>query len=169
MYDHRPLFRSAESAIAWAYETAARVPVKSVGIYAMGKPRVRSRLNLTPEEAHGQAALILSLVERVCDPIELAYVRAKFGRQFEALKRLSTVVIANLGTGIHQNRAIEKVLLMYMGMNIGIRALQCDLRISTAKTIQWKRDRFDMLDRIHRRAVGKLDEHLRAANVVGEY
>lgn len=169
MMRSEPLFHSATAAVAWAYETASRVPVKSAQVYAMGKPRVPSRLGLTPDEAHAQAALILSLVERVCDPIELAYVRARFGREFEALKRLHGAMLATLGTGVHSNRAVEKVILMYFGVSIGMKALQMDLKIGSKTTAwRWKRERFDFLDMLHRRTVGKLDENLRATGVVGD-
>lgn len=162
-----PLFRSAIGAVAWAYETVSRVPVKSVSIYQMGKPRVPSRLGLSPDEAHAQAAMILSLVERTLEPIELAYVRAKFGRQFEALVPLRTMVLAAWPTGVHSTRAAEKVLLMYMGEPIGLRALRTDMGKRMADVMECKRKGFDALDTIHRRTVGKLDEALRASRVVG--
>lgn len=167
MHDE-PLFRSVSAAVAWAYETASRVPVKSATVYALGKVSVRSRMGLTPDEAHAQAALILSLVERVCDPVELAYVRARFGRQFEALERLRSAMMGSLGTGVHSNRAIERVLLMYMGVSgIGIRGLRDELRRSTAAALEWRDARYRFLDILHRRAIATLDEHLRAAGVVG--
>lgn len=162
-----PLFRSAVGAVAWAYETCSRVPVKSVSIYSMRGPKHSSRLGLTPDEAHGQAAMILSLVERTLHPRELAYARAKFGRMPEALPVLVTVVLHAQSTGVHSRDLATLTVLAYMGAGITTRGLQAAAKKRREEVLEMRKRGYDVLDALHRRTVGKLDEALRAAGVVG--
>ena len=112
--------------------------------------------------------MILSLVERTLRAEELAYVRARFGRQLEALVPLRTMVLHSWGTGVHSVRAAEKALLMYMGERISMRSFRIDLATTEKGAADLKSHAFDMLDRLHRRCLGKLDEALREGGVVGD-
>lgn len=162
-----PLFHSAAAAVAWAYETVSRVPVKSCAVYAMRGPRHPSRLGLSPDEAHAQAAMILSLVERTLHPMELAYARARFGRAPESLQVLVEVVMRAQGTGVHSRDVATLALLMYLGEPVGLRTLRAELRQRMTAAIEYRKRAYDALDKLHRRTIGRLDEALREAGVVG--
>lgn len=162
-----PLFHSAAAAVAWAYETVSRVPVKSCAVYAMRGPRHPSRLGLTPDEAHAQAAMILSLVERTLRAEELAYVRARFGRMGEAIPTLVTIVLHAQTTGVHSRDLAFMTLMAYLGEPVTTRALQAAAQRRREEVLAMRRRGYDVLDALHRRTIGRLDEELRAAGVVG--
>ena len=122
---------------------------------------------LTPDEAHAQAAMILSMVERTLHPRELAYARAKFGRIPEALPVLVTVVLHAQATGVHSRDLALMTVLAYMGTGITTRGLQAAAKKRREEVLEMRRRGYDVLDALHRRTVGKLDEALRGAGVVG--
>ena len=94
------IFRDAEQALRWAYEISSRPIVRLSSVNAMRGSDKSSGGELTPHDQHAQAAMILSLCERVLPDLHMAYIRVQFGREAGGFELLARHIAANFGTGI---------------------------------------------------------------------
>lgn len=78
------MFKSAHSALGWAYEIINRPIVKMSSVNHMRERLSRPAppqaiLGLSTHEQHAQAAAIIGMAERLADPASREYIAARFG------------------------------------------------------------------------------------------
>ena len=142
-------FNDAESALRFAFEMTNRPIVKISSINAMRGAETRSNAELTPYDRHAQAAMILSLCERVLPDLHMAYIRVQFGREASGFELLARHIAANFGTGLHPRRGIEQIIRSYCGERGGLREIKRKLGCGTLKAASLRERGFDALDRLH--------------------
>ncbi|ODT75474.1 MAG: hypothetical protein ABS69_10690 [Nitrosomonadales bacterium SCN 54-20] len=155
-------FHNAEQAIRWAYEISSRPIVKTSSINTMRGAETRSNAELTPYDQHAQAAMILSLCERVLPDLHMAYVKVQFGRERSGFEMLSKHIAAQFGTGLHSRRGIEQIIRSYCGEKGGLREIKRMMQCGTLKAAYLRERGFDALDRLH---VQTMDAVWREMNV----
>jgi hypothetical protein len=161
------MFRSAHSALAWAYETVNRPIVKMSGANRMREQNTRRAppeaiQGLSVHEQHAQAAAIIGMVERLPDPACREYIAARFGGMTgaEHVTMLMNRIFCSLGTGVHGRRGAYKLLLCYFGVDIGYRAIRRDLKCRDAKVIEIRHAVYDVLGAVEDRSMAEMEEEL---------
>ena len=168
------MFRSAHSALTWAYETINRPIVKMSGANRMREQNTRRAppeaiVGLSVHEQHAQAAAIIGMAERLADPVSREYIAARFGgmtKPEHVTMMMMDRIFTALGTGIHGRRGAYKLLLCYFGANIGYGAIRFDLKCRDAVVIEIRRKVYDTLDLIGRRAMGEMAANLEQHGLV---
>ncbi len=159
------MFRCAEDALRWAFETLACPIVKISSVNAMRGGGGHGLMS--SQERHAQAAMILGMVERLLSQVEIAYVKAQFGVDRSGVGEILVPWMAlGLSTGIHSRRAIEDMILGYCGFERGIRALRKELGVSTAGALEVRRTAYRHLDLLHVRALSQLQSEMEARGLV---
>src|SRR5688572_29645902 len=99
------MFKSAHSALAWAYETINRPIVKMSGANHMREQNTRrvppeAIQGLSIHEQHAQAAAIIGMAERLEDPAGREYIAARFGGMTkpEHVTMMMNRIFGELGT-----------------------------------------------------------------------
>lgn len=153
-------FSSPERALRWAFETTNRPIVKISSVNDMreanGGGGARGSGELTAHDRHAQAALILSLCERVLPPPHMAYVRVQYGREASGFALLAQHLAANFGTGVHGRRSIEQIIRAYCGERIGLREIRRSMSCGMLKAVSYRNQAYDALDIIHAQAMDRL-------------
>jgi len=159
-------FQSAHSALKWSYRIMATDLCKVSSIYAMGG-RDAAR-NLTGQEQHGQAAMIVGSVTRAVGEGSHchAYLLMQYGRDARLIDVLVRYLAAGMTTGFNSRRAIEKCVRSYCGQTIGINAVCADLRIRKADALEYRRDMHARLDVLHRNTMAAAEDTLRVAGLI---
>jgi hypothetical protein len=157
-------FSSPQHALRWAYETSNRPIVKISSVNDMREASRTGRAGengeLTAHDRHAQAALILSMCERVLPAIHMAYVRVQFGREASGFELLTHHVAANFGTGLHSRRSIEQIIRAYCGEKIGLREIRKSMSCGMLKAVSYRNQAYDALDAIHLQAMDRLREEM---------
>lgn len=78
------------------------------------------------------------LDEASLDPYELAYVKAANLRDGHSFALLRRVVAANLPTGVHSHRGIEKLIRIHFGVPISFVSVRTDLRCRNEQVEQYQ-------------------------------
>lgn len=153
-------FSSPEHALKWAYETISTPIVKISSVNDMREASragsVAGNGELTVHDRHAQAALILSLCERVLPTLHMAYVRIQFGREASGFELLTHHLAANFGTGLHSRRSIEQIIRAYCGEKIGLREIRKSMSCGMLKAVSYRNQAYDTLDVMHAQAIDKL-------------
>lgn len=153
-------FSSPERALRWAYETTNRPIVKISSVNDMREGNraggVAGNGELTAHDRHAQAALILSLCERVLPALHMAYVRTQFGREAGGFDLLVRHLAANFGTGLHGRRSIEQIIRAYCGEKIGLREIRKSMSCGMLKAVSYRNQAYDALDVLHAQAMDRL-------------
>jgi hypothetical protein len=129
------MFQNCESALRWAYNTASRPIVKLSTVHGMrrvvGHYHYPNPLldDLTAQERHSQAALIIGLIDKLDDPVEVEYVRARFGRRTDPrdLLRLVCYCCIGLGIGPDRSEAMYRVLREYFAGQVSTRMVRREI------------------------------------------
>lgn len=153
-------FSSPERALRWAYETSNRPIVKISSVNDMREANRSGGMagngELTVHDRHAQAALILSLCERILPSVHMAYVRVQFGREASGFELLTHHLAANFGTGLHSRRSIEQMIRAYCGEKIGLREIRKSMSCGMLKAVSYRNQAYDTLDVIHAQAMDRL-------------
>lgn len=163
------MFDSANQALAWAYNIEGRPIVKMSAINHMRQEPAKCAqnmllLNLTAEDRHGQAALIIGMVEKLPDPAEVTYLAAQFGRRLtqDELRLLVFRGCEALGVGLEKSlqEAVYRIMLGYFGKPMGYRQVQGLLRCRDVRARMTRDCLYDTLDIIHSQAMADITEVL---------
>jgi len=161
-------FQSGHSALKWAYRVMETDLCKTSSIYSMtGTGRDAAR-ELTGQERHGQAAMIVGRVIRAVGEGSPghAYLLMQYGRDAESVDVVVRYLAAGLGTGLHSRRAIEKCVRSYCGQTIGIEAVRTDLKIRKADALEYRRDLYRRMDVLHRTTLSVAEDALMVAGLI---
>ena len=158
------LFRSPGHALRWAYETTNRPIVKTSSINGMRGASGHGEL--TPQDRHAQAALIMALCDRVLSPLHLAYIKAQFGRDSSGFDMLVHHLAANFGTGMHSRRGIEQIIRGHCGDKLVLSDLQSNMRIGYIKAAALRSRGYDALDKLSSQAMNTLWREMEASELL---
>lgn len=147
-------FESSEHALRWAYEVLARPIVKISSVNGMRGPE-RSCEVMTPQDVHTQAAMIISACERVLSPLQLAYVKIKYGCDGKGLELLLLHVHECLGSQ-HSRQTIKHIVLSYCGNGGGIREIKRSVGCGFLRAALIRSRGYDALDVIHAQAMDNI-------------
>jgi hypothetical protein len=162
-------FNDPQHALSWAYETTSRPIVKISSVNAMrGPDRTGEGANgeLTAYDLHAQAALILSLCNRILSDLHMAYINVQFGREASGFDLLSRHLAANFGTGIHNRRGIEQIIRAYCGQKIGLREIRKTMACGMLKAASLRNRGYDALDLIHDQAMDMLQREMESRGLL---
>lgn len=161
-------FRSASSALKWAYLIMGTDLCKTSSIYSMSGAGRDAARELTGLERRGQASMIVGSVARAVGEGSPghAYLLMQYGRDAALLDVLVRHIVAGMPTGAYSRRGIEKCVRSYCGQEIGIEALRKDLNIRKADALQYRRDMYQRLDVLHRATMAAAHDALRVAGLI---
>jgi hypothetical protein len=142
-------FTNTTRALRWAYETAEN-PIMKIGTVS----------EVSAGERNTQAALILSLCERVLPALHMAYVKVQFGREAAGFDLLTRHLAANFGGSVYSRRAIEQIIRAYCGEKIGLREIRKAMQCGTLKAAALRNQGYDALDLIHSQTMDILDREM---------
>jgi len=111
---------------------------------------------LSAQDRHVQAALIINLCQRILSPLHLAYIKAQFGRDSSGFDMLVNYLVATFGTGMHSRRGIEQIIRGYCGEKLVLRDFQSNMRIGFIKAVAMRDQGYYALDNIHSQAITAL-------------
>lgn len=159
------MFNSAHHALSWAYETTTRPIVKTSGANHMFQIPARGipndlLVNLTIYDRHGQAALIIGMVDSLTHQDEREILRARFSRKVEK-DDLQVLVYRGCdvsGLGLGAQEAVYRIVRSWFGGNIPYRTVQQMLRGSNQQALLVKSCVYEALDHIHDRAMADITE-----------
>jgi len=157
-------FRNPGHALRWAYETTNRPIVKISSVNSMRGPSGHGEL--TPQDRHAQAALIMGLCERALNSLQLAYVKAQFGRDSSGFDLLVHHLAANFGTGLHSRRALDAIIRGYCGDKVGLRELQRNMSVGFLKAASLRNRGYDLFDHIHQQVIDVLWHEMTKSNLL---
>ncbi|MDN5936681.1 MAG: hypothetical protein L0H75_11010 [Nitrosospira sp.] len=165
-------FSSPERALRWAYETTNRPIVKLSSVNDMREAGraggARGNGELTAHDRHAQAALILSLCERVLPAPHMAYVRVQYGREASGFGLLVRHLAANFGTGLHSRRGIEQIIRAYCGEKTGLREIRKSMACGMLKAASYRNQAYDALDIIHVLTMDRLRMEMESRGLLPE-
>lgn len=154
------MFNSADAALKWAFRVMATDIVKLSSINRMSGGSGAGEMS--PHDRHAQAALIMSMIERAVDPVCLAYVMARYGRELQGGTQERTVsdvlTIAAIGsfpTGMHNRRGVRRLVAMYFGKKAEMISVRTDLGpgCNNRRYYEYKEWTENFLDKIHDRSL----------------
>ncbi len=157
------MFNNAHHVLEWAYNTSARPIVKLSSIYHMRRSLYKSMpnlllLDLTTHDRHGQAALIIGMVEKLHSPEAREYIGAWFGRKLsqDDMKVLVYLGCDVSGLGLSGQETVYRIIRGYFSGNVTYRAIQKMLRCSNGHALEVKTCLYDALDHIYDRAMADI-------------
>lgn len=164
------MFKNADAALRWAFRVMATEIVKLSSINRMSGSS--GSADLSPHDKHAQAALIMQVLERELNQLEIAYVMAHYrgiGRlehESEVVAMLSKAVIAAFPTGMHSMRGASKLVRIYFGQDIGISSIRRDFKCGNDKSNEYRDIAFKQLSGIGGRADAVIEDALIRSGIV---
>lgn len=129
--------------------------------------------DMTPHDRHAQAAMIMSMVERVVDVYGQAYLKAQYGRELNGGEQADKVreilvrcVMAAMPTGVHSSRGVSKLITIYFGGKITMVSVRTDFRCKMATSFEYRNLAFSVLDKIHANAEAAIHAELEKAGLI---
>lgn len=157
------MFLSAENALDWAYGVETRPIVKLSMVNSMrSSPRNYQYpngiiANLTVQDRHGQAALIIGLIDRVHDPVGREYIKARFGRKTDPDDMLCLVEYCADGLRVPEKQeAVYRVLKDYFTGRMSIRTVRREIGCRHHSAAVVRHRLFTALDMLELRAMDEL-------------
>lgn len=158
------LFLSAEGALHWAYAVSS-MPI--VHLSAINSMRMTARfgvrssntliMDLTAQDRHGQAALIIGLIDRVRDPVGREYIKARFGRKTDPSDLLCLVEYCADGLRVPEKQeAVYRVLKDYFTGRMSIRTVRREIGCRHHRAAVTRHRLFTALDMLELRAMDEL-------------
>ena len=164
---------SCESALSWAYNISSRPIVQMAMVNSMRQVAHAGGGNdllegLTDQDRHGQAALIIGLIDRLDDPAAQEYVKAKFGRKImrEDLRFLVYRACDGLGLGLQKQEPVYRVIRSYFLSCLSTRTVRKEIGCRHYQAALVKSSLYEILDITHDRAMAGLREILEERGLV---
>ena len=168
------MFLSAEGALHWAYAVSAR-PIVNISMINNMREQQASGctnallVNLTAQDRHGQAALIIGLIDKLDDPAAREYIKARFGRNLnrDDLRVLVYRGCAGLGLGLDKQEGVYEIIRSYFrGVELPMRSIRRSLGCRHHHAAMSKRCLFDVLDTISAQTMAEIKEILEERGLV---
>lgn len=165
------MFKSAHQALSFAYRTINTPIVKLSSINSMRGQSGNS--DLSPQDRHAQAAMIISLVERSVDVPGNAYLKAHYGRELQGgadegavTEALVMAAMRAMPTGVHSRRGVEKLVRIYFGKDISMTSVRTDFKCRHDTAKEHREVVHGALDTIGRRADDAAHRALDSAGLI---
>lgn len=165
------MFKSTHQALSFAYRTINTPIVKLSSINFMRGSGGNS--DLSPQERHAQAVMIISLVERSVDVMGAAYLKAHYGKELQGgteeravADALVKAAICAMPTGMHSRRGVEKLVRIYFGKDISMTSVRTDFKCRHATANEHREVVHGALDTIGRRADDAAHRALNSAGLI---
>jgi hypothetical protein len=166
-----PWQRSAQHALQFTFRTLGTPIIRISSINAM---RGSSNFgDMSPQERHAQAAMILACVGRAVDMTEMAYLRAYYGRELFGGKYeravadiLTQTVVGALYTGLHPRRGIQKLIFNYFGKDVPMTKICDDLKCNLYAANKQRNAVYDALSELGARADRDAENALYGAGLI---
>lgn len=149
------LFNSTNQALRRMFELLNTVIVRTSSVNRMRGSGGGG--DMSAHDWHAQAALMMAGLERELTPIEMASIYAHYGRELRGGERerwcadlLVQGVFPALPSGMHSRRGVEKLVRIYFGQDIGMRAVQFDFKCSQRTTYDYRQRIFGALNQVCR-------------------
>lgn len=163
--------RSSQDALKFAF-TILGVPI--IRISSINAMRGASNYgDMTPQELHAQAAMIMACVERTVDITGMAYLRAYYGHELFGgryerivIDILVRAVVSAMGTGMHPRRGIQQLTLNFFGKDIPITNIRSALRCSLDNANKKRNSVYDVLSDLGTRADRDAENALYGAGLI---
>ena len=170
------MFNNAAHALEWSYNTLACPIIEISAINDMRQGRAICGdnfllMNLTAQEAHGQASQIVGMVDRLPDPAGREYIAARFGGRTER-SEIRLIVYAgcdSLGLGLEKQETVYRIIKAYFRGSLPVRMIMRELQCRHQAAIMTKSCLYDMLDVIHDAAMAEITETLERKGLVSSY
>jgi hypothetical protein len=161
------MFKDAEQALRWAFNTIERPILKTSAINHMRQERAARYSTpvidgLPNQYRHAQAAQIIGMVEGLPDPAAVEYLKARFGMMVSHAD-LHVVVYrgcAALGVGLEKRAEVYKVMRGYFCHALTVRQIRHLLGCRTLHAIASRKCLYDTLDILDRRALAEMTDVL---------
>lgn len=157
------LFMSAESALYWAYSVASRPIVKLSMVNGMRGSKSPVSPNgiisdLDIQERHGQAALIIGMIDLLPDPVDREFIKARFGMNTNRRDLMFLVrhCLAGTGLSLEKNEAVYKIIRAYFWGNVSLRAVRRGIGCHHSTAVIARGKLFEALERVNNRAMSEL-------------
>ena len=167
------MFLSCEGALHWAYSISARPIIKMAVINNMRQGpgyRYPNELldDLNVQDRHGQAALIIGLVDSLSDPAAQEFVKARFGRRTgqEDIRHLVYRGCEALGLGLEKQNVVYRIMRSYFFGEMGIRTIMREMGCRHQYAIMTRNCLFDLLDIINLQAMSEMTQMLRERGLI---
>jgi hypothetical protein len=157
-------FRNPGHALRWAFQVINEPIVKVSSINKMRGPSGYGEL--TPQDRHAQAALIMSLCERVLSSLHMAYVRVQFGKDSSGMDALARYLAGQFGTGLHSRRAIEQIIRGYCGDKLVLTELRKELKARYPNAVASRNKGYDALDAMNSHVMSVLWREMEAVELL---
>ena len=160
------MFLSCQNALYWAYGVAERSIIKSSMINHMRGPSAPCGASnsliddLSIQDRHGQAALILGAVDKLDDAAARDYIKARFGRRIDLpeIRYLVYRCCDSLGVGLEKHDGVYRVLKAYFLGQLSIRTIRREIGCRHQHAIMNRNCLYDTIDIIHHRAIADLEQ-----------
>jgi hypothetical protein len=157
-------FRNPGHALRWAFQVINEPIVKVSSINKMRGPSGHGEL--TPQDRHAQAALIMSLCERVLSSLHMAYVKVQFGKDLSGMDILAHHLARQFGTGVHSRRAIEQIIRGYCGDRLVLSELKREMKARYPNAVASRNKGYDALDALNSYVMGVLWREMEAVELL---
>lgn len=157
------LFMTAEGALHWAYAVSS-MPI--VHMSAINSMRMNARFgvksntlitDLTAQDRHGQAALIIGLIDRVHDPVGREYIKARFGRKTDPADLLCLVDFCAGGLRMEgKKEGVYHVLKYHFTGNASIRTVRREIGCRHHSAAVMRERLFTALEHLDLRSMSEL-------------
>jgi hypothetical protein len=144
------MFKSTDQALRRMFELLNSDIVRTSSINRMRGSSGGSDLSI--QDWHAQAAMMMAGLERELSPVELAAIYAYYGRELRGGKKervcadlLVQSVSPSLPSGMHSRRGVEKLVRIYFGADIGMVSVRCDLKTSERTAYEYRKRIADSL------------------------
>lgn len=156
------LFLTAEGALHWAYAVSARPIVKISMVNHMRMNGYHTSSNelisdLNPLDRHGQAALIIGLIDKVHDPVGREYIKARFGMKINPQDLLRLVDYCASGLRMEgKKEGVYRVLKDYFAGRLSVRTVRREVGCRHHSAAVTRNRLFDALEHLDLRAMDEL-------------
>lgn len=166
-------FSSAHSALQWAFTVSSVPIIKQPSINHMyGRPKATSKnellRGLTRDEACKQAQNIIGIINRLDDTAMKQYLFAYYaGRTDDKdISMIMTKIFSSFGSAISRRRGIRKIVLKYLGHDIGKREIRDALKCNRNDVEHYISSVYDVLDTLHNNSLDSVENELKNKGLV---
>jgi hypothetical protein len=161
------MFKDASQALKWAYNTSSRPIIKMAAINNMRQGKSSGYPNaliddLAAQDRHGQAALIIGLVNHLPHETSRQFIEAEFGRRLAAIEVYSLIERGchALDVWPEKQEAVYRVIKGYFCGGLPVRAIRELFGCRNLRAVIMKHSIYDIMDRINDQSMAEISEVL---------
>lgn len=145
------MYKSVDEALTRSFAIIRKDIVKLSSLNSMAGRA--SYGELTPQERHAQAAMVIGYTERTLSDILKSYAKCKYQHDF----RNALIIVEYLKADGDKPEALAECLKIYCGKRGGCHTVRKILACKTTRAVEFARDKFGKLDCLHYRMITELE------------